>query len=520
MASAAPLADLARGYQQLNGKSKLGAMFALALLVALGVGSWLWGSSPDYKVLYSNISDRDGGTIVTALAQMNVPYKMSEGGGAIMVPATQVHDVRLKLASQGLPKGGVVGFELMENQKLGATQFQEQVNYQRALEGELARSIQTLAAVGSARVHLAIPKPSVFLRDQQKPSASVIVNLNAGRTLDRAQIQGIAHLVASAVPELPLKAVSVLDQNGTLLSAGHDAPGGLDAGQLGYVQQIEAATIKRVADILEPIVGRSNLRVQVTAELDFSQSESTAETYKPNLSAENAVVRSEQKSESSESNGSGAAPQGVPGAASNQPDSKSAGTAQAGMPAGAQPLSLRKESTVSYEVDKTVRHTKNPVGATKRLSAAVAVNYKKGKPYSPAELEQITALAKDAMGYSKDRGDSINVVNAPFSVNEQEAAPEPALWQQPEAMAYAREAGKMLLIGAVFLYLLFGVLRPLVRNISAPAPMEPTMQQALPAEIAEASAGYAQRIAAAKQLAKSDPRVVANVVKTWVSANE
>jgi flagellar M-ring protein FliF len=327
------------------------------------------------------------------------------------------------------------------------------------------------------------------------------------------------HLVAAAVPELPLKAVSVLDQNGSLLSAGHDAPGGLDAGQLGYVQQIEAAIIKRVADILEPIVGRANLRVQVTAELDFSQSESTAETYKPNQGADSAVVRSEQKSEASESNGTGAGAQGVPGAASNQPPQGGGAAASAGTPTGPQPQSLRKESTVSYEVDKTVRHVKTPVGATKRLSAAVAVNYKKGKPYSAEEIAQISALAKDAMGYSKERGDSINVVNAPFSVNEQEAAPEPALWQQPENVAFAREAAKGLAVAAVFLYLLFGVLRPLVRNISAPAPMEPAMQ-ALPADISEASAGYAQRIAAAKQLAKSDPRVVANVVKTWVSSNE
>jgi flagellar M-ring protein FliF len=517
MASAAPLADLARGFHQLNGKSKLGAMAALALLIALAVGSWLWGASPEYKVLYSNVGDRDGGQIVTALGQMNVPYKMSEGGGAILVPASHVHDVRLKLASQGLPRGGVVGFELMENQKLGATQFQEQVNYQRALEGELARSIQTLAAVSAARVHLAIPKPSVFLRDQQKPSASVIVNLNAGRALERAQIAGIAHLVASAVPELPLKAVSVLDQNGNLLSAAHEQPGGLDAGQLGYVQQIEAATIKRVADILEPIVGRANLRVQVTAELDFSQSESTAETYKPNLNPEAAVVRSEQKTESSEGAAAGAGAQGIPGAASNQPDAKAAaGTS------GLQPQlqNIRKESTVAYEVDKTVRHTRNPVGATKRLSAAVAVNYKKGKPYTADEMAQITALAKDAMGFNKERGDSINVVNASFSGNEQEPAPEVAIWQQPENLAYAREAGKMLLIGAVFLYLLFGVLRPLVRNISAPAPALEPQLQALPSETGEQMASHTQRIAAARQIAKSDPRVVANVVKTWVAGNE
>ncbi|MES1265721.1 MAG: flagellar basal-body MS-ring/collar protein FliF, partial [Variovorax sp.] len=195
MSTAVQIADLTRGFNQLNGRSKLGLMVGAALLVAIAVGSWLWSANPEYKLLYSNVSDRDGGAIVTALNQANIPYRVAEGGNAILVPARVVHDTRLRLASQGLPRGGVVGFELMENQKLGATQFQEQVNYQRALEGELARSIQTLSAVSSARVHLSIPKPSVFLRDQQKPGASVIVNLHAGRTLERAQVAGITHLI-------------------------------------------------------------------------------------------------------------------------------------------------------------------------------------------------------------------------------------------------------------------------------------------------------------------------------------
>src|SRR5262245_37162529 len=273
MAGNLRLAEVARGFSRLSGRDKLGMMVGVALLVAAVVGAGLWGTTPEYRVLYTGISDRDGGAVVTALDQMGVPYRFSEGGGAILAPARQVHDARLRLASQGLPRGGTVGFELMENQKLGATQFQEQVNYQRALEGELSRSIQTLSAVSAARVHLAIPKPSVFLREQQKPSASVIVTLGAGRTLDRAQVAGIAHLVASSVPELPLRAVSVLDQHGNLLSSAQEAASGLDPAQLTYVQSIEAATIKRIGDILEPITGRGNLRVQVTAELDFSRSE-------------------------------------------------------------------------------------------------------------------------------------------------------------------------------------------------------------------------------------------------------
>lgn len=530
MANAVNVADLARGFGQMPGRNKLGFMLGAALLVALAVGSWLWGANPEYKVLYSNIADRDGGAVIAALNQMNVPYRMSEGGGAILVPEKMVHDTRLRLASQGLPKGSIVGFELMENQKLGATQFQEQVNYQRGLEGELARSIQSLAAVATARVHLAIPKASVFLRDQQKPSASVIVTLHSGRTLDRSQVAGITHLVASSVPELPLKGVSVLDQNGNLLSSPSDASGGLDQNQLAYVQQIEAATIKRIVDILEPIAGRSNIRAQVTAELDFSQSELSSESYKPNSTPEAAVVRSEQKSESSDQTGAGGAAggKGVPGALSNQPPAGNAAPGGAGASAAQASGSLRKESTVNYEIDKTVRHVKNPVGQVKRLSAAVLVNHRKtgekgaSKPLTPEEINQITALAKEAMGFTQARGDTLNVANAPFSVDELEAAPEVPMWQQPENVALARDIGKGLLIGALFLYILFGVIRPLVRTLSTAPRMEPANMAALPdaAEEPTPALMQADRLTAAKQLAKSDPKMVANVVKSWVAADE
>ncbi|MBK8064503.1 MAG: flagellar M-ring protein FliF [Betaproteobacteria bacterium] len=485
-------------------------------------------------MLFSNVSDRDGGAVIAALNQMNVPYRMSDGGTAILVPEKQVHDTRLKLASQGLPKGSIVGFELMENQKLGATQFQEQVNYQRALEGELARSIQALSAVSAARVHLAIPKPSVFLRDQHKPSASVIVNLHPGKTLDRAQVAGITHLVSSSVPELPLKSVSVIDQNGNLLSSQQNAAGGLDPTQLTYVQQIEAQTIKRIIDILEPIVGRNNVRAQVTAELDFSQTESSSESFKPNATPDNAVIRSEQKTESSENGGSG--PQGVPGALCNQPPAGNAAPAGAAAAQGQAQGSSRRESTVNYEIDKTVRHVKAPVGAIKRLSAAVVVNHRKAaggdakaaaKALAPEEMTQINALVKEAMGYSQTRGDTLNVANAPFSAEEREVLPEVPLWQQPENIAMAKDLGKGLLAGALILYLLFGVIRPLVRNLSTPpqletvdAPLALAEGEPQPESAPMSAADSANRLLAAKQLAKSDPKVVANVVKSWVSADE
>jgi flagellar M-ring protein FliF len=520
MASAVQLADLAQGFNQLQLRNKVGFMVAVAMLVAVGVGSWLWSSAPDYKLLYANVSDRDGGAIIAALAQANVPYKVAEGGNAILVPARQVHDTRLRLASQGLPRGGVVGFELLENQKLGATQFQEQVNYQRALEGELARSIQTLSAVASARVHLAIPKPSVFLREQQKPSASVIVNLHVGRALDRSQVAGIAHLVSSSVADLPINAVSVLDQSGNLLSAQQGAGNGLDGDQLAYVNAIEAATNKRIADILEPIAGRANVRVQVMAELDFSQTESTAETYAPNQMPQSAVVRSERRSESSEPVAPAA--QGVPGAASNQPR---AASAAANEPVGAT-ASTKKDSTINYEVDKTVRRVRTPVGVVKRLSAAVLVNHRKAagvngafQPLPESDMAQIGALAKEAMGFSQERGDTISIANVPFSVVEPEPVLEVPAWKQPENVALAMDAGKALLALMVILYILRGILGPVLRTM-AEAPHQQTALLAEEVGEVPGAGDHVKRLQQARQLAKSDPKVVANVVKTWVATDE
>ncbi|HCY64603.1 MAG TPA: flagellar basal body M-ring protein FliF, partial [Oxalobacteraceae bacterium] len=293
-------------------------MVGAALTVALMAGVWMWSQQPDYRVLFSNFSDRDGGAIVASLQQLNIPYKYAEGGGAILVPADKVHDARLKLASQGLPKGGNVGFELMENQKLGVSQFHEQVNFQRALEGELARSIQSIAQVAGARVHLALPKASVFVRDQQKPTASVLINLHQGRSLDQQQVNAVVHLVASSVPDLPPKNVSVIDQNGNLLSQNDKQrdPNALDPTQLKYVQELQQNIVKRIESIISPIVGADNVRAEATADVDFSHSEQAAEIYKPNQEPNSGTVRSQQSSESVNGAQNGAA--GVPGALSNQ----------------------------------------------------------------------------------------------------------------------------------------------------------------------------------------------------------
>jgi len=488
-------------------------LVGIAALIAAIAVSWLWGTAPEYRVLYGNLEDKDGGAVIAALGQMNVPYKFSDGGGAILVPADKVHDARLRLASQGLPRGSTAGYELIGNQKLGTTQFQEQVNYQRALEGELARSIQALGAVRGARVHLAIPKPSMFTRDAQKPTASVLLGLHPGRALERNQIAAIVHLVSASVPQLSARDISVIDDSGNLLSAPNGEEYGLDASQLAYVREIENTYNRRIVEILEPIVGRGNVRARVTAELDFSRVESTAETYKPNQGTPEAAVRSLQSSDTA--NGAPGQASGVPGSASNQPGAQNA-------PGGSAQSNARRDSSTQFEVDRQVQHVRAPVGSVKRLSAAIAVNYRKtvasGKAtmtaLKPEELAQVNALAREAMGYSQQRGDTLNVAHAAFSVEEPAAVPDTPIWQDAGLIAMAKEAGRGLLVAALALYLVFGVLRPFFRQMAAREAASATAAAALPGpESVQQSAG--ERLESLRRLARDDPRAVANVVRNW-----
>jgi flagellar M-ring protein FliF len=533
-------------FAQSGAARNLVLMLGSAAVIAVMAGIWMWSQQPDYRVLFSNYSDKDGGAIVASLQQMNVPYKFAEGGGTILVPSAQVHDARLRLASQGLPKGGGVGFELMENQKLGVSQFLEQVNFQRALEGELARSIQSIGAVQDARVHLALPKASVFVRDQQQATASVLLNLHAGRSLDSQQVSAVVHLVASSVPDLSAKNITVVDQNGNLLSSPDKAAAsnGLDPSQLKYVQAVQQDVARRIESIVSPIVGKNNVRAEATAEVDFSRTEQAAETYKPNQTPTAAVIRSQQSSETQSTNGAGS-PSGVPGALTNQPapnatapiTAPAAGTpgaAGTSATAAAQTGNTHKDNTVNYEVDKTIRYTQQPMGGLKRLSVAVVVNYKRdvdkaGKPVTramtEAEKTQITDLVKDAMGFNKERGDSVNVVNTPFAGAEKEEIVELPIWKKPETLQTAKEIGKYLLAAIVLLYLFFSVLKPMLQKLSTLAPPAPTHgDDGLLLEAREApqqiTRGYQENLEAAKLLARQDPKMVANVVKTWVSGNE
>lgn len=531
-------------FDQLNIQQKLGLAVGVAALFALIAGLWMWGKTPDYRVLYSNLSDRDGGAIIDSLTQMNIPYKFAEGGGALLVPSDKVHEARLKLASQGLPKGGNVGFELMENQRFGITQFAEQVNYQRALEGELARSVQSIGAVASARVHLAIPKPSVFVKEQQKPSASVVLSLQGGRTLDSAQVSAIVHLISSSVPEMSAKDVTVVDQNGTLLSASHDSNlnGGLDANQLKYVQQIEQDYIKRIESLLTPFLGPNNLRAQVAADIDFSRTEQTAEIFKPNQNPAESTVRSQHNSESV--NGGGSNASGVPGALTNQPPVPAtapivSGGAASGV-AAANPgaaSSMQKDSTVNYEVDRTIRHTVLPVGSIKRLSIAVVVNANRkvtdakgktsSKPLTDQEKEQINNLVRDAVGFDQVRGDSLNVQVAAFTESK-EAVEEIPFWERADVIELAKELLKYGLIAAVMFFVVFRIIKPAFQSLITPPSRTGGFEAA--AEGAEAEqAGvsysptvpsYEQTLQTARQIAQQEPKIVASVIKEWVGGNE
>ncbi|WP_211468051.1 flagellar basal-body MS-ring/collar protein FliF [Collimonas silvisoli] len=547
--------------EQLRANPKLPLMVGASLAVAAVAAFWLWSRTPDYRVLYSNLSDRDGGAIIASLQQMNIPYKFAEGGGAVLIAADQVHEARLRLASQGLPKGGSVGFELMDNQKFGVSQFAEQVNYQRALEGELARSIESISAVEAARVHLALPKPSLFVRDQQKPSASVVLTLHHGRSIDDGQVSAIAHLVSSSVPELNPKNVTIVDQSGNLLSTPATGNRGLDASQLKYAQEIEQSYIRRIEAILQPIVGASNVRAQVAADIDFSTVEHTDEKYTPNQDPTKAAIRSQQ---SSDANQQGASPPGgVPGALSNQPPSNPTApisTTPPNQPGAANSQSnqanttarsggssnVRRDVTTNYEVDKSISHVQQSAGAIKRLSVAVVVNYRgaanaQGKAVQQAlpaaELEQVKNLVKQAMGYSADRGDSLNVVNSQFAGD----APEPELpvWRQPDNIELAKTAGKYLLLAIAGLWLWFGLVRPLLRRhlqgpqITSSAAAEAAlaianaMHEPSPEQIKlneEAKQREADRhhenLQHAQSLAEKDPRLVAMVIKNWMGNDE
>jgi flagellar M-ring protein FliF len=546
---------LGQRFAAMDQGQRLRLAVGVLLFVAIGIIGLVMGRQAEWRVLYSSLTDKDGGAVIAQLSTMNIPYKYTEGGGAILVPADRVHDVRLKLASLGLPKGQVSGFEMMESNRFGMTQFQERLTFQRGLEGELTRSIQALSSVQSARVHLALPNQNGFFREQQKPSASVLLSLHPGRVLDRTQLAGIVHLVASSVPEMNPSAVSVLDDTGKLLSAQPDGAGsGVDAEQLMYAQQIEQLYSRRILDILEPLVGKQNVKAQVTAELDFSQTESTTESHKPNQTPDSSAVRSQQLVEST--NGAQAGPPaGVPGATTNQPPAQAAapinGQAQTlaaagqnGNTAGAN-ASSKKESIINYEVDKTIRVVKGATGMIKRINAAVVVNNQntvddKGNststPLTDAQLQKMTTLVRETVGFSQDRGDSVNVVNAPFAQAVAESTDIP-IWRQPEVLDIARSLAWPLGTLGLAALVLLGVIRPAMKSLAQPQvvaseslsedmggqlnaleseePDRPMLGAPRPGTGMPTEGEM--RLEDARKLTRDNPAAVANIVKSWIN---
>ncbi|MDD2740874.1 MAG: flagellar basal-body MS-ring/collar protein FliF [Rhodocyclaceae bacterium] len=565
-ASENPLERLRDAFNRLGAQQKIAFMVGVAAIIAVLVGTLLWSQQPDWKVLFSNLGEKDGGAIITQLEQQNIPHRMSDNG-SIMVPANRVHEVRLKLASQGLPRGGMVGFELMENQKFGISQFAEQVNYQRGLEGELARTIMSIGAIASARVHLAIPKPSVFIREEQKPTASVMLNLYGGRTLDAGQIAGITHLVSASVPQLASSSVTIIDQTGSMLSKLksklNDA--GLDPAQMKYVRDLEESVVRRISDILQPMLGEDNFKVQIAADVDFSQSEQTAETFRPNNTPETSSVRSLQNNETASVNQTSG---GVPGALTNQPPVPATAplttppTGAAGQPARpgnpqgrvnaagidaplnplGQPISTTKTATTNFEIDKTIRYTKQAIGSIRRLSAAVVVNHRKeidknGKPVSKAlpdtEIKQINDLVREAMGFSKERGDSLSVANSPFTVTEKLEVETP-LWKDPEIVAYGKDLFKYLLIAGIVAFIYLKIIQPSLKTMfPPPVKDEPETAEEIADSLGHVRVAgeegeeedvvridhYAVKVQKARDIAQADSQAVANIIKDWMNAN-
>ncbi len=503
------------------GVRQLAALFGVAVAVAVGVTVFMWSQKPGMQTLYAGLSDRDSAEVVEALRQAEIPFKQDAGTGAVQVAAEQLHEARMKLAGQGLPRSAGGGFEMIrEEQGIGVSQFLEQARYQHALETELARTISQLQSVRNARVHLAIPKRSAFARNQQSATASVLVALYPGRRLEGGQVDAIVHLVASSIPHLLASAVSVVDESGRLLSR-HDENGlGLSANQLNYRSQLEQNYRSRIEQLLLPVMGPGHISVQVSVDLDFSQVEETRESYAPDKTA----LRSEQFSENREVE---QAASGVPGALSNRVPGEAGGNA------AAQPASSR-QGTRNFEIDRTVSHTRSQPGRIRRISAAVLIDdlpVAAGEDASAdaavdqAQLAKIEALVKDAMGFEASRGDTVSVQSISFVTPEIVDALDVPLWEQP----LAREIGRQLLGALLLLIVAFLVLRPALKSALKP-PLQVSTLPPTPlggrvetvGEVAEAAApmppvaGLDSKLKVARDAAKEDPKRVAQLMKQWV----
>jgi len=537
-----PISAFTEGFIQLPAFRQLGVLFGFAAVAALGVALVLWSWSPSYDILFGSLGEKEASEIANVLQQRNIEYKLDARTGAIMVPSSKVHEVRLQLAGEGLPKSSGMGLEMLQQkQEYGTSQFMETTRYQHALETELARSVMTISSVESARVHLALPKQSVFVRKRQEPSASVLINLYSGRVLEAGQVASITHLVAASIPNLEPERVTVVDENGRLLSSKKSSEEmAQNQDQFDYARTLEESYIGRIEDILAPIVGRDGVRAQVATEIDFSVTEQTMETYNPDLPA----LRSEQVTEEQSSSGG---VQGVPGALSNQPPAN-AEVPETLFDAQGQPVepeppqNSRRSTTANYELDRTISHTRMGGGNLQRLSIAVVVDDRLvsndageqvREPRSQEEMERISALVKEAVGYNVQRGDTLNVINAPFAQPEPvEALPETPIWEQSWVVDLSKVVDAVLL----GLLLVLAVLRPMMRNLASVKTDGGGMMPAgagggLAEDQLSLSGGgereervklpgpgaYEDNIDMVQQVVQEDPKLVAQVVRNWIS---
>lgn len=581
--SKSPLMGLSilQNLSQMTMLRQVGLLVGLAASVAIGFAVVLWSQQPDYRPLYGSLAGMDTKQVIDTLTTANIPYTVEPNSGALLVKADDQSRARIALASAGVASSdGNVGYESLDKEQgLGTSQFMETARYRRSLEGELARTIGSLNNIRAARVHLAIPKSSVFVRDERRPTASVLVEMYPNRTLDAGQVSAIVNLVATSVPELNKSSVSVVDQKGTLLSAQLEDNALTMAGkQYDYSRRMESMLTQRVHNILQPVVGSDRFKAEVSADLDFSAVESTSEQFNPDQPA----LRSEQSTSEQRSSASG--PSGVPGALSNQPPAPAtapqnatqgqaaAGAIQAGQPlldangqqimdpATGQPMlapypaDKRQQSTKNFELDRSISHTKQQQGRLSRLSVAVVVddqakvNPADGTvtlaPWTTQELARFTRLVQDAVGFDASRGDSVTVINVPFAPNSAEVISEPAFYKEPWFWDIMKQAMGVLFI----LVLVFGVLRPVLNNITgggkgkagdaelgAAGAMGGVAALGMDSELANdrvslggpqsillpsPTEGYDAQLNAIKSLVAEDPGRVAQVVKEWINADE
>lgn len=551
--SIATLNHQMRGLASLPLERQIGLILLLAATVTLVVSLALWLTRPSFVTLYPGMAEQDGAQVLEALDRNSIRHRLDPVSGAVQVPASQLHEARLKLATDGLPKASGFGFELLQqDQGLGTSRLIEDARYHRAIEGELARSVSTLDSVESARVHLALPRQSVFVRDRARPSASVLLNLYAGRTLDESRIAGIVHLVSSSIPDLEPEQVTVVDQRGRLLTQPSGGLSGMAATgqQLDFTRRLEESYVRRIVDIIGPIVGEEAIRAQVAADVDFSRVERTTETYDP----EAWVVRSEQISED-ESRGTGM--MGVPGALANQPPEAGfiAETPGAGAPEGVEnplrptpPTSMSRRAVRNFEIDRTVSHIREAPGGLRRLSVAVVVDFRNAEnaegvveraPLNDEEMARITSLVREAVGFDEDRGDRVNVINASFHpLTTPEPLPEPPVWQEP----WVHDLAKTILAVIVVLFLALTVLRPVLRSLAdrgseahsmrnsgmgaLPEGGGGEMRPGLPHEARMALTGpqdagrsHEVKLETARGLVRDDPRRVAQLMKNWIASD-